>query len=930
MEYYSAILSISKEEWGSIMYNGTIEDKLTVFISSKIDDRYNIVRKALKRLLLETGMVVSVYAFETEGACSQNVKSALLVKIDTSYICVFLIYNKHKVPDAEMDDHERAKNANIHRLYFFCDEKVKTPTFLQNELMASGEVKYNDKVHEFSDLPIEAYKSVLQDIIDYYRGCKTMHDVSIKQSTSTKISANTLMFKKEIFKSYVTENELTKAFNPYISSNSESLKVSSDTYEALCSTLLLTLLGKNHFNRKNFLQLQFRILCDHDENIKSTIKERLEAVNCYFKGDLEGCCKKLNKAYKIAKDKSNIPQWLLNDIAIDIRNFNRMNDDLNNRLSSDRSSEKMLQDSFEIAYYPLLDRFEGNISSKLLVEFFEKHTESPYSWSSRNINFFIEDIASCFNISIRFGSLTHVLLTRKKYADILFTLFVQTNDVRLFVELIKMYLLLQNENQLKKVYTTYKQSVSAITAMDIDVLIASINTLSSEYQRSIAQLLLLEYFGYYFSEEQYSKQIQLFFNYAFSWCVDNKKIIDVGSYIIKTVKENIRRIDNQKAAELLVCFFDNHIGRYYREVLETAYLLDFSMINSNEHTHILNIFILLIEEKCFTDQDALRNAVIQFTLNTNKEKQQIIDETIKLNMPDFYNGEYDLEINKNNSARHILYYLDVAEQRNKDVSNKKYSGFAWNPFDIITNIIRIDKLKLSVDEIARIMTIVKETLLNTMQQADQKNSAILLLLFLKGTFPEFPSWNKLYKEINRKMEVVLSARSDHFFQTASQNTLLFNVILIKIGFRTCTHEEAAICFANVMSYCESDFINITKSLYSFLQIGLSKISRNVLGVIINFLLSIGSERHKDAQYYAAKSLILLSQDTTYGSIILERLVHLMNVSVSDIKLSILNSINNTAIHNSDIEDYILQKGRTDNHYLVRKIAEEITERKLNK
>jgi len=117
------------------MHYATIERKLTVFISSKINKRYKVVRKALKELLLETGMVASVYAFEKEGASSRDVKSAYLDEVSKSDICVFLIDNADGVPDAVYAEHERARRDGIHRLYFFCNERKKTPTELQKELM---------------------------------------------------------------------------------------------------------------------------------------------------------------------------------------------------------------------------------------------------------------------------------------------------------------------------------------------------------------------------------------------------------------------------------------------------------------------------------------------------------------------------------------------------------------------------------------------------------------------------------------------------------------------------------------------------------------------------------------------------------------------------------------------------------------------------
>lgn len=909
------------------MNGSTIENKLTVFISSKIDDRYMIVRKALKKMLTETGMVASVYAFETEGASSMDLKSAYLNRVDQSDVCVFLIDNDDNVTDAVMAEHKRAKNANLHRLYFFCDEKNKTPTSLQNELMSSMEVKYKDNISKFSDFTTVVYESILQDIVDcyIYKRHKTIINPTSQSSTSDTIPLNTITLNKNVYKNYELNDELTKIFNPFDFNARIGINKDQDGYDSLCSVFLSTVLGRVSFDQEKFQQLKIKIQNDQQESIKDIIEARLDAVNHYFMGNLGDCVKKIKEAYNMAKIGTNIPQWLLNDIVIDIRNVNIMDGTLKNGFSFDTSASKILQDNPETVYYPLLDRFAEKSSAKMLAEFFEKHTESPYTLRSVTLNQFFVDISSYFNISIRFGSLSYILLTQKRYSDILFTLYVGGNDIRLFVELIKMYLLLKNNKQLKSITDTYKQSTSAITAMDVNVLIESNNTIPFENNRSIAHCLLLKYFGYYFNDEQYANQINLFFNYAFACCADKNKIEVNGYIIIKTLRSNIRRINNQKAVELIICFFENHIGMFYTEILQTACYLDFTSIENEQHIRLFENYITLMKEDNFIDKDVLQRAVLSLRQNSNKDMQETIDRNVELHMPEFFCGYYDLIINKHNSISHITDYLNVARQRNRDACDKNYSFHNCDPYEIISEIIKINFIELSTYQISEIMNVIKDTLINRAQQANDKISAILLVIFLKDIFPDFPLWNEFNKEINEKDKDVLSATTDPFFRTSSLNALSFNVLLMKICFKTCTYDEAAISFASATSFIESDFITISNNLYSFLAaITLSDINSNILGIIVNFILSIGSERHKDAQYFAAKSLVLLSRDTIYGPIVSERLAYLMEVVTSEIKLSILDSIKNKTLQNSTIRDYILQKGRTDNHYLVRKLAEEIT------
>lgn len=906
------------------MRDNTIERKITIFISSRINERYNLVRKALKTLLLETGMVASVYVFETESACSQDVKSAYLKEVSQSDLCVFLIDNADGVSDAVLAEHARAKSEGIHRLYFFCDEKEKNPTPLQNELMNSGETKYYDKIHEFSDFTQKAYSSVLQDIIDLYRGDKIVISDTDNKSAIDIVLVNTLVLRKDIYKHYTFESRLARVFNPYGADTPFGVTDTTTPYDELCAEFLSMVIGRSVFNHDKFIQLKDSILPTHEENMKNIIELRLNAIADYYSNNLDDCYQKIHLTYEKAKETPNVPTWLLNDIVIDMRNISKTIDNRNNRISFSSDAQKILDESPETIYYPLLDRFDNNNTSELLKEYFEIQTQSPYSQRFGILSHAFDSIASYFNIAVRFGSLTHILITPTRYSDILFTKFIDSKDFKLFFELIRISLITPEEKRLDKIINTYNKNASAVTAAEVEILINSIKTIPLEYNRIISLCLLIEHFGYYFSEEQYTTQIDFFFQYAHNWCIDDKKIVNRGYHILKAVQANLKRMNNQRVAELLNSFFENNIRRFYDEVLKILLRLDYKQINEMDQTKIVEHCIALISEKNYPDLGALQRSVIAIRKNMS-QKTDLLDDAVREYMPEFYDKKYDLEINKTNMLKHIEDYIAVIHQRNHNARASAYTGFASNPCDIIRRIIILNGIDLSEDDVAKIMTAIEETLVNKVQQADQKDSAIHLAVYLYCTFPQFSLWDGFKKRITEKSAEVLSATSDSFLGTASRNSLKFNFLLMKIGFGVYSFEEAAIGFAAVMSYNESDFITAVRSVSIFLyDVDIMVLDDNILGIITNFILSIGKEKHQNAQSDAIDSLILLSKSNLYAAVVLERLAYMMDGAISAIKFSILSGIRDLE-SDKGIKDYILQKGRTDNHYLVRNLAEEITE-----
>lgn len=906
------------------MRDTTIERKITIFISSHIDERYKMVRKALKTLLLETGMVAYVYVFETAGACSQDVRSAYLREVSLSDLCVFLIDNDYGVSDGVFAEHERAIRDGIRRLYFFCDEGKKDPTPLQNELMNTGEAKYCDKIHEFSDFPEKAYAYVLQDIIDLYRGDRIEASDADEKSDLDVIPVNSFVLRRDIYKRYSAESRLVKLFNPY---DIEALKGLSDTntsYDELSAAFLSMVIGRNAFDHDIFVRLKEMILLTYDEELKRIIELRLNAIAHYYNNNLDDCYKSIQVAYEAAKKAPSVPTWLLNDIVVDMRNVSNTIDSINNRFSTNSDAQKILEESPEPVYFPLIDRFDSSNYSALLKGYFEMHTRSPYSQRFENLNYAFAHIASFFNVAVRLGSLTHIIQTPTRCAEVLIAKFIDSTDFKVFLELIRILLITPDEKRLGKIVSTYTKNVSDVTAAEIQLLINSIKTIPLEYDRNISLCLLMKHFGYYFSDEQYEIQSEEFFRYAHNWCIDSTRNISIGFNILQVVKANLKRMSNQRAVELLHSFFENHLRRFYDEVLRLLSRLDYKQVTEAEKVKTMEYCITLMREKNYTDGWALQSAVIAIRKNID-HNTDLLDDAVRKYMSEFYSKEYDLEINRSNIVKHIEEYIDDIYRRNQEAQAWRYIGYAYNPCDVIGWIMSHTDIDLHENDVTNIMTAIEETLLNPVQQADQKSSAIRLAIYLYFSFPKLSLWTSFTNTINEKSADVLSATFGSIWGNGSQNSLRLDFLLMRIGFGDCSFNNAALGFAAVMSYNESDFISAVRSVNTFLSdVDIMALDDNILGIITNFVLSIGKDKHKDAQFYAIRSLILLSKSSVFAIVVLERLAYLMDDAISDIRYSILNGIRDLEREDKGIRDYILQKGRTDNHYLVRKLAEEIT------
>lgn len=912
-----------------------VERKLHIFISSKISNRYEPIRLALKSMLMETGLVASVYTFEGE-ASSQAAQKAFLSEVDKSDLCIFLIDNTIGVPDAVYEEHLRAKNSNKHRLYFFCNEKKDEETPLQGELRQAGENIYI-QVNGFANFAKIAYERTIQDILDWYRNTDwslnkpynlNENISSDKRSTiSTQViqSSSIVTFDKEIFKRYSTDNILVKVMNPYGEKFYGDKKDSSTDWDIKCADFLRVVIGQKAFDMTSFANLKKLILSDYSiKKYKKVLIKRVEAISDYFSGNLDSCYKNISEAYELIKDNQRFPKWLVNDILSDMIFIGKIQE-----FNSSEASKALdiLYNSAELEYYPLLDRFVVYQKSALLNEHFEMLTQSPYTARMGILNHAFDDIASYFNIAVRLGSLKNILVTCSRYKEVLFTKYVDSKDNVLFNELVRICIIEQDSELLSKVAKVYRNSVDLVTEKVIDSIIKSIEILPLASKRFESICILLEHFGYYMNDEQYERIEKFYYEHSNKWLKEKQPQLDsrIGHFILRTAKSIIGRSDNNHVVELALSFLHKRIWAYFDKALDIFIHIDYSKCTLETQAKIMKSFINLLEIKNLVNSNRLHIVLITFVKNANINTSAL-DNALKELDPDFYMGLYDLEIGMNNTPlTHLDKYLVEARQMSTPNKDGIYFSYSYNPYFIIRNILKEEDIKLSIDKLREMIDLIQYTILNDKNQNDVKEGALLLAIYLRNTYPDCDAWEQFSDIfISRKAEII-DARFGSFLGNGP-NVVHFCYLLLKITLGFASFEEVAIGFAMLSSTSERDFIVILKYLGYFLSDSdINRMDNSILGIILNFLLSIDENANAESLYLAITALLKLLHAKSYSSTVLMRLSYLMVNADSKMKVLILREVSKTEHIRTDLGRYILQNGRTSNHYFVKKLAVRITE-----
>lgn len=148
--------------------------KIKVFISSICgNEKYDKVRADLKKAIEET-QLADAYTFEGTGPSTLTAGSHYQLALQDSDLCIFLIDNADGITQGVQAEIDTVKKYNIKALYYFCDEKQKEKTTIEQSLIGAQFTK-SKTVHTFSELSKDGACAFINDLVTiYHYYCTTL------------------------------------------------------------------------------------------------------------------------------------------------------------------------------------------------------------------------------------------------------------------------------------------------------------------------------------------------------------------------------------------------------------------------------------------------------------------------------------------------------------------------------------------------------------------------------------------------------------------------------------------------------------------------------------------------------------------------------------------------------------------------------------
>ena len=708
------------------------EERLRVFISSAQNEenglQWTVIRKRIKEYLKKCPYLNPFIIEDTASTTPSN--QFFQFQISRADIVILLV--KGEVRSGTSIEYTVSTTLKKPLLaYFFKDDNPSLDVVkLKTNIQTTDYCTYRE-MDSFEGIEKSIFKDILENTIRNYQDASLVNN-----STNTDINTVVIHEESEPSKLSMPNKTMIEMFSSsykYIfdliglkdSLDEEPQKASK--FHNLGKQLIEWLVtGKSIQCKKEILSLAEN-LSDLYVNTDWLIK-RWDAICYATNGDILKSLDAVKEALNLAKT-TDVPKWIVNDILIDYRNIEAQSYQGKGQILVETSAQKELNESDTIIYLPVLDRHLDNVYEGILKEEFKINTASRGTiFYGNNIQYVINNIENYFFSAVLYGSYTHLILARNILADTLRKYGEIFDDSELSFECIKL-MIVGGENKKLELFLTHQwDKLYPLISSNADSLWELTQNADSNYRDAIRQSLL-SFIGLYLSEKAFLDAEKYLYEF------EEKVYWGNSEAYFECIKKNIRRLNsNEMIIHITKIISDKrfHLGIKLADILLNAKIKDVDLGNQINLKNVLVDRLPDIVKNGGTPQ--LIAALVCQNKDVFSELKDVPDNGLigvqeklyKINV-----GSDDWEPVLNEEIESAKRQFEI--NRNRGV----YSAFAFNPYSMISKIIRTP----NETNQKRIMEIIAEKffplaieVLNSEAAIPTKESCISCLCDILSTF----------------------------------------------------------------------------------------------------------------------------------------------------------------------------------------------------
>ena len=321
-------------------------------------------------------------------------------------------------------------------------------------------------------------------------------------------------------------------------------------------------IGKKDFPIQLLEQFQNELKSEFDIDEDEVIKKRWVAMLEYFRGNIESSITIYQELLIKIKNGEQIESYFKDDILIDGRNINAQYSNENNRYKLMDEFQEEINKNRHILANPIYDRIKTNIYEAAHKNSFGyKHKSKHTIIYSNGLENICNEIQKLIYITIFYGSITHLKLSRELLSDILYLYADALEDEELYLSSLRMLMLSNNTKKFEQLFNSLKCKTFKIHSDEfISSLLNQRSTVIKFYIDNY-NCFLYKLFGRYLLDEEYLELENIMLSKIE---INNKININNIYEILKALKTNVSRITNkEKLFQIFLSYFENGYSRFY-------------------------------------------------------------------------------------------------------------------------------------------------------------------------------------------------------------------------------------------------------------------------------------------------------------------------------------------------------------------------------
>ena len=456
--------------------------------------------------------------------------------------------------------------------------------------------------------------------------------------------------------------------------------------------IIAWVIGKKDFPIQLLEQFQNELKSEFDINEDEVIEKRWVAMLEYFRGNIESSITIYQELLIKIKSGEQIESYFKDDILIDGRNINIQYNDKNNKYKLKDEFQEEINKNRHILANPIYDRIKTNIYEAAHKNSFGyKHKSKHTIIYSNGLENICNEIQKLIYVTIFYGSITHLKLSRELLSDILYLYADALEDEDLYLSSLRMLLLSNNTKKFEQLFNSLKCKTPKIYSNEfINSLLNQRNTVIKFYIDNY-NCFLYKLFGKYLLDEEYLELE----NMMLSEIEINDKININNIYnILKALKTNVSRIANkEKLFQIFLSYFENEYSRFYMEISEIINIIEIELLDKNEK----ELFEKILDKLAAKRKEYSLN-IIDVMVNYKKiTKSNKYNEIIYENAHNIIVNNIIEEKNNYDTVKKII---DIMEERENEREKNPglFTGYA-NEYTIGRNSFSKENYTRNLEEL---------------------------------------------------------------------------------------------------------------------------------------------------------------------------------------------------------------------------------------